>query len=151
MTQVLTTKSNGNTFPSLMESFFPDRFYDFAPLLNGFGTDPSLRLPDVNIIESNRDYQIELAAPGMNRKDFKIEVNNGVLHISAEKKEEKNEEDKNFRRREFSYSTFTRSFVLPETLLDEKIDAKYEDGILKLVLPKREAKTEKPARQIKVS
>lgn len=151
MTQAVSKKSNGSLFPSLMESFFSDRFYDLAPFFNGFGIDQPLRVPEVNIIENTKDYQIELAAPGMDRKDFNIKVQNGVLSISAEKEEEKNEDGKNFRRREFSYNAFSRSFTLPENSLDEKIDAKYENGILKLVLPKREAKAEKPAKQIKVA
>lgn len=150
MTQTLVKKSNGNLFPALMENLFSDRFYDMAPFLNGFEAGQSFRVPEINIIESAKDYQIELAAPGMDRKDFKIEVQNGVLRISAEKEEEKKEEGKNFRRREFSYSTFSRAFALPENLIDDKIDAKYENGILKLVLPKREAKAEKPTKQIKV-
>lgn len=151
MTQAVSKKSNGNFFPSLMENFFSDRFYDLAPFMNGFGLDQPFRVPEVNIVENTKDYQIELAAPGMDRKDFKIEIQNGVLNISAEKEEEKKEEGKNFRRREFSYNAFSRSFALPENLLDEKIDAKYENGILKLVLPKKEAKADKPAKQIKVA
>ncbi len=144
------SKSNGNFFPSLMENFFSDRFYDMAPLMTGFGLDQPFRVPEVNIVEGTKDYQIELAAPGMDRKDFKIEVQNGVLNISAEKQEEKNDEGKSFRRREFSYHSFSRSFALPDNLLDDKIDAKYENGILKLVLPKKEATAQKPAKQIKV-
>jgi len=151
MTHAVSKKNNGSTFPSLMENFFSDRFYDLAPFMNGFGFDQSLRVPEVNIVENAKGYQIELAAPGMDRKDFRIDVQNGVLTISAEKEDEKNEEGKNFRRREFSYNSFSRSFTLPENLLDEKIDASYDNGILKLVLPKKEAKPEKPARQIKVA
>lgn len=151
MTQVVAKKGNGNIFPSLMENFFSDRFYDLAPLMGGFGMDQPFRVPEVNIIENAKDYQIELAAPGMDRKDFKIEVQNGMINISAEKEDEKREDGKNFTRREFSYNAFSRSFALPENLLDEKIDAKYENGILKLVLPKREAKAVKPAKQIKVA
>lgn len=151
MTQAVSNKSNGNSFPSLMENFFSDRFYNLASFFNEFGIDQPFRIPEVNIVENVKDYQIELAAPGMDRKNFKIEVQNGVLSISAEKEQEKDEDGKNFRRREFSYNAFSRSFVLPENLLDEKIDAKYENGILKLTLPKKEAKVEKPVKQIKVA
>ena len=86
-----------------------------------------------------------------NRKDFKVEVNNDVLSISAEKEEESKKEDKNYRSREFSYNSFYRSFALPQNLVTDKIDAKYENGILKLVLPKMEVSVQKPLKKIKVA
>ena len=107
--------------------------------------------PSANIIESEKDYHIELAAPGLEKKDFKIEMESGVLSISAEKKEEKKEEGKNFSRREFSCNSFCRSFALPENLLTEKIEARYDNGILRLSLPKKEITVSKPKKEIKVS
>ena len=110
----------------------------------------ALVIPDANIIENDKDFKIELAAPGLERKDFKVEVENGVLTISTEKEEEKKEERKNYRRREFSYRAFTRSFTLPDNSLPEKIDAKYDNGVLHLTLPKKEISVSKP-KEIKVS
>ena len=110
----------------------------------------ALAVPDANIIENDKDFKIELAAPGLERKDFKVEVENGVLSISAEKEEEKKEDRKNYRRREFSYNAFSRSFTLPDNSLPEKIDAKYDNGILHLTLPKKEISISKP-KEIKVS
>jgi HSP20 family protein len=94
---------------------------------------------------------LELAAPGMDKKDFKVNVENGTLTISAEKKEESKEEKKNYTRREYSYSSFSRSFRLPENCTAEKIDAKYDNGILRVTLPKKQMTLSQPAKEIKVS
>ena len=145
---LVATKNKNRLFPNLMEDFFNDNFFKSA-FSNGF-TDESL-VPNANIIENGKDYQIELAAPGLDKKDFKVEVENGVLTVSAEKEEEKLEEKENYRRREFSYNSFSRSFALPDNLLSEKIEAKYDNGILRLVLPKKEISPAKPVKQIKVN
>ena len=108
-------------------------------------------VPNANIVENDKDFRIELAAPGLERKDFKVEVDNNVLIISAEKEEEKKEENNNFKRREFSYNSFRRSFALPENSLPDKIDAKYDSGILHLTLPKKEVTISTPAKQIQVA
>ncbi len=127
--------------------FFP-RMWDFT---NDFGgSDWATNVPSVNIVENTKDFRIELAAPGLEKKDFKIAMENGMLVISAEKKEEIKEEKENFMRREFSYNKFTRSFRLPENCLTEKIDAKYENGVLRLILPKKEMTMAKPVKEIKV-
>jgi len=94
--------------------------------------------PSVNITESAKEFNIDVAIPGMNKKDFKINLEEDVLTISLEKEAKKEEKGKNYRRREFSYGTFSRSFSLPENIETEKINAKYEDGILKVNLPKKE-------------
>jgi HSP20 family protein len=109
-------------------------------------------IPAVNIKEDDKSFEVEVAAPGMDKKDFKIEIDNNMLIISSEKKEEKNEEDKNgkYTRREFSYQSFQRSFTLPMDIIDDKkIEAKYKDGILKITIPKKED-TSKPSRVIDV-
>lgn len=93
-------------------------------------------LPAVNIKENEADYQIEVAAPGYKKNDFKIEVSEGILSISAETKDEKSEETDNYTRKEFTSSSFCRSFSLPENVNDEKVHAKYEDGLLQLKLVK---------------
>jgi HSP20 family protein len=108
-------------------------------------------LPAVNIIEEKDNYRIEIAAPGLEKKDFKIDVRDNVLTISSEKKVEKEENDKNYVRKEFSYSTFQRSFTLPETVDVEKIKAKHDDGILNIQIPKKPEAVEKAPRRISIS
>jgi HSP20 family protein len=139
-TRVSDFFNNGTLFPTLLD--LERDLFDFDG--------GSLLVPNANIVENDKDFRIELAAPGLERKDFKVEINNGILSISAEKEEEKKEDRKNYKRREFSYNSFSRSFVLPENSLVDKIDAKYEDGILRILLPKKEVTLSKPAKQIKV-
>ncbi|MBK9637098.1 MAG: Hsp20/alpha crystallin family protein [Bacteroidetes bacterium] len=126
---------------------FGSRLLDF----NGGGLEFASRVPSVNINETDKEFKIEMAAPGLDRKDFKVEVENGVLCISSEKEEESNEEKKNYTRKEYSYSSFSRSFTLPENSLPDKINAKYENGVLNITLPKKEISVSKPAKEIKVS
>jgi HSP20 family protein len=151
MSLVIPKRRSERLFPSLIGDFFNnDRLLlDFNGDL--FNSNFLEVVPEANIIENNKEYQIELAAPGLERKDFKVEVNNDVLSISAEKEEESKKEDKNYRSREFSYNSFYRSFALPQNLVTDKIDAKYENGILKLVLPKMEVSVQKPLKKIKVA
>jgi HSP20 family protein len=155
MSLVVSKKRTGRTLPTIMDNFFNlDPF--FGPSLLDFngGLLNELDLPMVpgaNIIENGKNYQIELAVPGLERKDFKVEVKDDVLTVSAEKQEEKHEEDKNYRMKEFSYSSFYRSFNLPSNLIADKIDAKYDNGVLKIILPKKEVTVSKPAKQIKVA
>jgi HSP20 family protein len=92
--------------------------------------------PSANIKENESTFTLDLAAPGLKKDDFKIEINNGVLTISAEKKEEKNEENDKFNRREFYYNSFSRSFTLPTNISENQIKASYENGLLKLIIPK---------------
>lgn len=94
------------------------------------------RMPAVNIVENDASYELEVAVPGMNKEDFKIEVKEGRLTIFAETKEEKKEEDKNYYRKEFSCSSFSRMFSLPEGVKDVEIDAVYKNGILFITIPK---------------
>jgi HSP20 family protein len=108
-----------------------------------------MNVPSVNIKETEKEFLLELAAPGLERKDFKIEVENNVLTISAEKEEKKEEKNKEFTRKEFSYNTFTRSFTLPDNV-KESIDAKYENGLLMIHIPKKEIAPVKPVKQIQV-
>ncbi len=140
-------KKNGNLFPSLMSDFFDaDRF--FAP--RWLEKEFEQNIPAVNVKESNTEFNIEFAAPGFNKSDFKINVESNVLTISAEKKEEKKNENEKFTRREFSYNSFSRSFTLPQTVNADKIDAKYNDGILKLNIPKKEEVKALPKKEVKV-
>jgi HSP20 family protein len=133
----LLRKSNFPFFKNekWMTDFFEnDRFFD-ADWMKPFAV-PTL--PAVNILEEDKEFIIELAAPGMNKKDFHVEVENGILTISVEKELEKEEENKNYARKEYSFNQFLRSFTLPENVSDEKIKAHYENGILKLQIAKKE-------------
>lgn len=146
----LVVKRNGNVFPRIMNDLFETSPFFGTDLLDT-NIDFTVKAPSVNIIENNKEYQVELAAPGLEKKDFKIELENRVLSISSEVEEEREEEDANYKRREFSYNSFCRSFQLPEDVLADKIDARYEGGILKLHIPKKEVTVSKPKKEIKVS
>ena len=146
-------KSNGQFFPTI-----PSLFDDF---FNRDGLDSSLAnwrvsgatLPAVNVSETADDFKIEVAAPGMKRDDFKVELDNNVLTISSERQDQSDEKDSNgnYTRREFSYQSFQRSFSLPENkVMGDKISARYADGILYVTVPKSEDAKVKPPRQIAV-
>jgi HSP20 family protein len=108
-------------------------------------------LPSVNILEGHDSYEVNMAVPGLEKKDFKIELNHGLLTISSEKKvENEAKKGQKFTRREFSYQSFSRSFTLPDTVESEKISAKYENGLLKVRIPKKEEAKVKPARAIEI-
>jgi HSP20 family protein len=135
-----------NRFPSLRSML--DNFWNNDWMGNEF--DRRDRLPAVNVKETDKCYEIEVAVPGMKKEDFKIDVDNGVLTISAEQKEEQEKKEDNYTRKEFSYSSFSRSFSLPQNVNEDSINAKYENGVLALTLDK--AKEEKPKkRQIPLS
>lgn len=108
-------------------------------------------VPTANVEETSKEYLVELAAPGLERKDFKVEINDHMLTVSSEKNEEKKEKKAGYSRKEFSYNAFSRSFSLPENVKEGSIDAKYQNGILKISIPKKEATVSKPARAISVS
>jgi HSP20 family protein len=107
--------------------------------------------PAVNIIENDENFTLEIAAPGLKKEDFKINVDNDLLTISAERKNELNEKNSRYTRKEFSYISFSRSFNLPEMVNADSINANYENGVMTLTLPKKEESKPKPAREIKVS
>jgi HSP20 family protein len=107
--------------------------------------------PSVNIIETDENFKLALAAPGFKREEFKIQVENDLLSISAEKKEEHTEKNEKYNRREFTFSSFKRSFTLPEFTDAEKVSAQYENGIMTLLIPKKEEAKPKPAREIQIS
>jgi HSP20 family protein len=150
----LMKSNNGNMIPSI-----PSLLNDFLAndwLSSPFGNwrTSGTTLPSVNVRETNDAFHIEVAAPGMKRDDFKVELDNNFLTISAEveQKNENADERDGYTRREFSYQSFQRSFALPENKVEgEKIVAKYVDGILNITVPKKEEAKPKPAKQIKVS
>ncbi len=122
-------------WPSLMSPNFMSEFFDqddsWMPKFMKHS------LPAVNIKDLESKFEIELAVPGLSKKDINVSINHGILTISAEKKEEKEEKNKEYTRKEFSFSSFSRSFNLPENAEEEGIDANYEDGILKLSINKK--------------
>ncbi|MEZ5084301.1 MAG: Hsp20/alpha crystallin family protein [Bacteroidales bacterium] len=137
------------SFPSLFDGLLSRDLMDWN---NSNFSNTNTTLPAVNIKETPDEYLIQVAAPGLDKKDFKINLENNQLTISSEKEEIKKEENENFMRREFSYQSFQRSFNLGENLIDgNKISAKYTDGILSIVLPKREEVKPKPPREIKIN
>jgi HSP20 family protein len=147
-------RSNGNVFPSV-PSLFDDFFMrDWLDWSNANRKTPGTSLPAVNVSETNDDFKIEVAAPGMKRDDFKVELDNNVLTITSERENNQDQKDDsgNYVRREFSYMSFQRSFALPENKVHgDKISAKYVDGILHVTVPKKEEAKVKPPKQIAVS
>lgn len=140
------------SLPSVFNDFFRpwDSFFD---LNNGGSLSRNLNpvsIPAVNISETSDQYEVNLAAPGMKKEDFNIDVEGNTLTISAETKEEKEEKDERFTRKEYNYSSFSRSFTLPDWVNKEKINANYENGLLKVVLPKTEAAKQAPSKHITV-
>jgi len=137
------TKSQG----SLTRPFWRD-FFDTDDFFGSRWAGTSL--PAVNVAEKENEYSIEVAAPGYKKDDFKISVNNDVLTISAEAKAENKEGGKEYTRQEYSYNSFSRSFRLPDNVKDDAIKAKYEDGMLKLNLPKSSTNV-KASKEIQIS
>ena len=125
-------------------------FFDSDDFFNNNWLNRYSNLPAVNIAESDKEFMIDLAAPGFKKEDFKIKVDEGVITISAETKSENKEQKKEYTRQEYNYSSFTRSFRLPENVKEDNIQAKYEDGMLKLSLPKSKTET-KATKEITVS
>lgn len=134
--------------PSFFDRFFGNDLIDWNT--SNFSA-PNSTLPAVNVKETDDDFFIEVAAPGMKKDDFKVNYQNDVLTISAERKEKVDEGEGDFARKEFAYQSFQRSFSVPGTDVDsEKIGAHYVDGVLQIQLPKKEEVKPKPARDIKV-
>jgi len=132
--------------PGIWDNFF-GRDYMPETYMNG----SYKNVPAVNIMENNDSYTIEVAAPGLSKKDFNIHLENDVLTISSEKEiKEDNHEGKTYRK-EFSYNSFSRCFSLPDSIEASKIKASHKDGILYVELPKREEAKVQPARQIAIS
>ena len=143
---MLPVRRNQNWLPSIFNDFFDDDFATFTP-------SKQFASPAVNILENEKNYEIEVAAPGMKKEDFKINVENeNELVISLEKKhEDEKKEKKNYLRREFSYSSFRQSYILPDEVSLEGISAAMVDGVLKITLPKKEETVKTPAsRQIEI-
>lgn len=132
-----------NALSDVFQSFFDN---DYVDIFNRRFSDPA-----ANIIENPDSFQLELAAPGLKKNDFKIHLENNVLTISSEVEDEKTEEGKNYTRKEFHYGSFSRSFTLPKSIDLDKIKADYENGIMKVVLPKKEEARLDVKKEIKIS
>jgi HSP20 family protein len=147
----MTLIRRNETFP-MWANIFNDIFnHDWNDMSLRNYSQTNTTLPSVNVIENTDEYEVEMAAPGMDKGDFKVEVNQGILTISSEKKIENEDQNQgNYTRREFSYQSFCRSFSLPNSVDSEKIYAKYENGLLKVVIPKREEAKPKPIRMIDI-
>lgn len=132
--------------PKHYNSFFGKDFLNelYAPAFAG-------SVPAVNVIENQEGFKIEVAAPGLQKADFKLNLEKNQLTISAQKEQTEEETNEKYTRKEFKYGSFQRTFTLPNSVDGEKIGANYADGILSVTLPKREEAKEKPAREIEVA
>ena len=138
-----------NQYPSLFDRFFENDLFDWS---NRNYSNTNTTLPAVNIKENGDNFEVEMAAPGFSKEEFKIELNNDLLTIFSEKRVENEvKEGQTFTKREFSYQSFSRSFTLPHSADSGKIEAKYENGILRVIIPKKEEAKPLPTRLISIS
>lgn len=135
-------KRTNDWMPNVFNDFFDT---DFMPRINATA-------PAINVIETEKDYKVELAAPGMRKDDFQVHINNeGNLSIKMESKKENEQKEKGrYLRREFSYSKYEQTLILPDDVEKDKISAKVTDGVLTVTLPKSEVKVTDPTRQIMI-
>jgi HSP20 family protein len=141
---MLPTISRKSFRPFYMSNIFDD---DFFPVFQN----RTSSMPAVNIKEDDKQYILELAVPGIEKKDLKIDINEEVLTISSELKNDTEENRNGYKRKEFSYSSFCRSFYIPENVNRDSIEANYRDGILSVSLPKQDAEKSRITRQINIS
>lgn len=141
---MLPTITRRSFRPFYLPGIFDDDFFPVVTNRNGV-------LPAVNIREDEKRFILDMAIPGIDKKDLKIDLNEDVLTISHEVKNESEEKNNGYQRKEFSYSSFCRSFIIPENVKKEKIEASYKDGILNVTLPKAEEEKHKISRQVKIS
>jgi HSP20 family protein len=146
-------KRNGNLlnqFPALFDDFLNRDMFNWGS--SNF-SDTNTTIPAVNIKETADNYEVEVAAPGMTKKDFRVQLDGNVLTITSEKSSQKEEnEEVRYSTREFSYQSFSRTFNLQKDVVDtENLAAKYEDGVLRLLIPKKENAKQKQPRLIEIS
>lgn len=144
------TKRNTMNFPALFDDFIGRELFNWG---NGNFSATSTTVPSVNIRETNDTFEVEMAVPGMDKKDFSIQLEGNTLTISSAKKSsQETKEGENYTRREFSYQSFQRSFDLPRDVVEaENIAARYENGLLQLTIPKKEEVKKKGPRMIEIS
>ena len=145
MTLVTT---NYPSFSSLFDEFFNTEMSDWK---RHNYSDSDTTLPKVNVKEDDHGFEVEMAAPGMKKSDFNIKLEDNVLSISSEKTDDKEDDKVNYSRKEFSYQSFFRSFNLPDIADSNKVKASYENGILKISIPKKEEAKPRPPKMISVS
>lgn len=139
------------SWPSVFESGWMDKFFN-TPLDEYFNLGKAINVPAVNISETEKEFNLSIAAPGLEKKDFKVDAYDDMITISAEhEKEEKEDENGRFNRREYNYSSWSRSFTLPENCNFGKIDAFYKNGELKITIPKMEIMEPKKVKSISVN
>jgi HSP20 family protein len=145
----LITRSETGWLPSVIDDMFKNDWLGGTTNVNSIGTS----IPAVNIMETEDNFRVEVAAPGMSKEDFSIELDNDVLTISSEQKKESenSDEDGKYTRKEFSYSNFKRAFSLPDSVDSSQISAAYNNGVLEIGLPKKEEARVQPKRLIEIS
>ena len=149
MTLVKRNGSLVNSLPMLFDDFFNRDMFNWN---NSNFSDTNTTIPAVNIKETADHYEVEVAAPGMTKKDFKVELDGNLLTISSESQQQERATEESYSRREFSYQSFQRTFNLQKDVVDiDKISARYENGLLQLLIPKKEEAKQKPARLIQIS
>lgn len=146
-------KRNGSQLPGFPRLFFDDIFgRELFNWENNNFSSTSTTLPSVNIKETSDSYEVEVAAPGMEKSDFNVTLDGNLLTISSVRKQKETTQQETFNHREFSYQSFQRSFELPKNVVDEEhISARYENGLLLLSIPKKEEAKQKPPRMIEIS
>ena len=141
----LANSNSNQNFPTL-SNWLDDIFNRDLPSVFTSNFNTGITLPKVNIKETVDDFTVEMAVPGLKKSDFQIDIDNQILSISTETKEENEHKEENYTRREFGYSSFKRTFTLPESVNNEKINARYNEGILSILLPKKEEAKQKPSK-----
>ncbi len=142
---------NLNLPTNSLDRFFNDNFFNNNIVRDAWNKTLTVHNPAVNIVEHSESFTIEVAAPGLLKEDFNLNLDKDLLTIKVSKEATVEKEGEKWHRKEFSYSSFERSFRLPETILKDKISAKYDNGVLSVILPKQEEAIEKPAREISIS
>lgn len=146
---MLSIRKNENNIPGLFEDFLSRELFNWE---NSNFSSTSTTVPSINIKETNENYEVEVAAPGLDKKDFNVSLDNNMLTISCAKsvsKEDKGENE-NYTRREFSYQSFQRSFELPNVVDEDRINAHYDNGLLHLTIPKKEEAKQKEPKLIEI-
>ena len=141
----MIARINTNYVPTYLDDIFNDQS------LSGFFGSKSVSKPAVNVVDDKEEFRLEVAAPGLTRRDFQIDVEDDLLTISSEKKIDKEASEGKYVRREFSFSSFKRSFQLPDSVDQEKISAKHLEGILTIHLPKKEEELKKGPKTVEIS
>ena len=146
----LVTRNGSLPLSMLFDDFLNADLFNWN---NSNYSNTNTTIPAVNIKETAENYEVEVAAPGMTKNDFKVELDGNMLTISSERINQKEESDnERYTRKEFSYQSFQRNFTLQKNVVDtDKIQAKYENGLLRLLIPKKEEAKQKPPRQIQIA